>query len=321
MKKIITLTVNPAIDKSSTVVGIKPNSKLRCSNPIYEAGGGGLNVSRVIKELGGSSLCMYLAGGPKGNQLQEIMIDLDIRQQVIPIAGNVRENFSVTDSSNGQQYRFGMPGPVVNQSEWKNTLVQLESVLSEGDLLVASGSLSPGMPIDFFAQVSKIAQVKNAKYILDSSGEALLKGAQAGVFLLKPNLGELSALCGVSTISFTKLESLAKNFLEENPCEVMVVSLGAQGAIMVTLDSVEHIPAPIVYQKSTIGAGDSMVVGMVLALAKGKSPTEMVQYGVACGTAATMTAGTQLCKKKDVEELNKWIMKNSESTRKIRINA
>lgn len=321
MKKIITLTVNPAIDKSTTVAGIKPNSKLRCTDPIYEVGGGGINVSRVINELGGTSLCMYMAGGATGNQLQDILVDLDVLQQVIPISGSVRENLSVTDTTNNQQYRFGMPGPMVNESEWKNTLGQLEAMLSEGDLLVASGSLCPGMPIDFFAQVSKIAQREKAKYILDTSGEALLKGAQAGTFLLKPNLGELATLCGVSTISFAELEPLAKSFLTKNPCKVLVVSLGAQGAILITKDTVTHIAAPIVFQKSTIGAGDSMVAGMVLALAQGKSLQEMVTYGVACGTAATMTLGTQLCKKKDVEELNKWIVTNSESTKKIKINA
>jgi len=321
MKKIITLTVNPAIDKSTNVAGIKSNSKLRCACPVYEAGGGGINVSRVINELGGTSLCMYMAGGPTGSHLRDMLVDLDILQQVIHIEGWVRENLSVTDTTNNQQYRFGMPGPMVNESEWKNTLDQLDNVLSEGDVLVASGSLCPGMPIDFFAQVSRITQKKKAKYILDTSGEALLKGAQAGVYLLKPNLGELATLCGIETISFSEMESIAKTFLENNPCEVLLVSLGAQGAMLTTKDSVEYIAAPIVYQKSTIGAGDSMVAGMVFALAQGKSLPEMAKYGVSCGTAATMTSGTQLCKMKDVEELNKWIIANSETSHKIKINA
>lgn len=321
MKKIITLTVNPAIDKSTTVVGIKPNSKLRCANPVYEAGGGGINVSRVLNELGGISLCMYMAGGSTGAHLRNMLVDLDILQQVIPTEGWVRENLSVTDTVNNQQYRFGMPGPMVNQSEWKNTLEQLETVLSEGDFLVASGSLCPGMPIDFFAQVSKISKKKKAKFILDTSGDALLKGAQAGAYLLKPNLGELATLCGIKTISFLDLESVAKTFLKNNPCEVLVVSMGAQGAIMITNENVEYIAAPIVYQKSTIGAGDSMVAGMVYTLAKGKSLSEMAKYGVACGTAATMTEGTQLCKKKDAEELYQWIETNSLTSEKSKINA
>ena len=321
MKKIITLTVNPTIDKSTTVSGIKPNSKLRCTKPVYEAGGGGINVSRVLHKLGGNSLCMYMAGGATGKHLQDMLVDLELLQQVIPIAGRVRENLSVTDTINNQQYRFGMPGPKISEREWKNTLGQLDSVLSAGDVLVASGSLCPGMPIDFYAQVSKIAQNKKVKVILDTSGDALLKGAQAGVYLLKPNLGELAKLCGVKTISFLELESVAKTFLKNNPCEVLVVSIGAQGAIMITNEIVEYIAAPIVFQKSTIGAGDSMVAGMVYSLAKGKSLSEMAKYGVACGTAATMTPGTQLCEKKDADELFQWITNNSKSAQKIKINA
>ncbi|TLP77282.1 1-phosphofructokinase family hexose kinase [Maribacter sp. ACAM166] len=320
MNKIITLTVNPAIDKSTTVAGIKPSSKLRCTDPIYEPGGGGINVSWVIKELGGTSICMHMAGGPTGTHLQNQLVELGILQQVIPISGWVRENLAVTDTKNNEQYRFGMPGPIVNENEWKNTLRQLESVVSENDFLVASGSLSPGMPVDFFAQVSKIAKKNKVKYILDTSGEALLHGTKAGVYLLKPNLRELAKLCGMETISFMELETVAKEFLNYNPCEVLVISLGPQGAMLVTKNIVEYITAPIVFQKSTIGAGDSMVAGMVFALAKEKSLSNMVKYGVACGTAATMTEGTQLCKKKDVDQLNKWILDNSETSKKLKIN-
>ncbi len=321
MKKIITLTVNPAIDKSTTVSGIKSNSKLRCATPVYEAGGGGINVSRVLSILGVDSLCIYMAGGPTGKQLQELLEDLEIQQQVIPIAGRVRENLSVTDTVKNQQYRFGMPGPKISEPAWENTLGQLDSVLSEGDFLVASGSLSPGMPIDFYAQISKIAQNKKVKVILDTSGDALLKGAKAGAYLLKPNLGELAKLCSLKTISFLELESVDKSFLKNNPCEVLVISMGAQGAMMVTTTSLEYIAAPVVHQKSTIGAGDSMVAGIVYALAQGKSLSEMGKYGVACGTAATMTPGTQLCEKKDADELFQWITNNSKSGQKIKMNA
>ena len=311
MNKIITLTVNPAIDKSTTVQGIRPNSKLRCNTPVFEPGGGGINVSRVIQELGGTSLCMYLAGGPTGTHLQNQLTDLNIVQQVIPIDGWVRENLAVTDTMNNEQYRFGMPGPIVQESEWKNTLVQLDAILSENDFLVASGSLSPGMPADFFAQVSKIVKKNKAKYILDTSGDALIKGANEGVYLLKPNLSELATLCGLNEISYVEFEIVAKNFIKNNPCKILVISMGPKGAMIVADNKIDYIKAPIVFQKSTIGAGDSMVAGMVLALAQGKSIHEMASFGVACGTAATMTEGTQLCKAKDVKELNIWILENS----------
>tara|TARA_R110002033_G_scaffold166331_1_gene204882 strand:+ start:111291 stop:112256 length:966 start_codon:yes stop_codon:yes gene_type:complete len=321
MKKIVTLTVNPAIDKSTTVAGIKPNSKLRCASPIFEAGGGGINISKVIHELNETSICMYLAGGPTGTFLNKLLEAANIQQNIVPIAGWTRENLAVTDTTNNQQYRFGMPGPDVSEEECKKTLEHLDTILGEGDYLVASGSLSPNMPVDFYAKAATIAKKKHAKFILDSSGEALVQGAKAGVFLLKPNLGELSRLCGVDSISFSELETLSQNFLKNNPCEVMVVSLGPQGALMITKDTVEYIAAPIVLQKSTIGAGDSMVAGMLVGLAQGKSLSEMAKYGVACGTAATMTSGSQLCRKKDVDELYKWITENSKKSTKIKINA
>ncbi len=323
MNKIITLTVNPAIDKSTTVAGIRPDRKLRCDVPIYEAGGGGINVSKVFNELGGKSLSMYLAGGPPGKHLRDLLVELDILQQIIPIQGWVRQNLAVTDTVNNQQFRFGMPGPIVAETEWKDALNKLEAILLEGDLLVASGSLCPGMPIDFYGKVSTIAKKKKVRFILDTSGEALVHGAKAGVYLLKPNLGELATLSGLKTISFQDLEKVARTFLKDNPCEVMVVSLGAQGALLLQKNSEEvtYISAPIVPKKSTIGAGDSMVAGMAFALAEGKSITDMAKFGVACGTAATMTEGTQLCKEKDVNELYKWIVSNSIDSHKIKINA
>jgi 6-phosphofructokinase 2 len=320
MKKIITLTVNPAIDKSTSVAGIRPHSKLRCEPPVFEAGGGGINISRVIKELGGNSLCMYLSGGATGEHLKNMLDQADIMQQIVPISGWTRENLAVTDSTTELQYRFGMPGPEVKESEWKQCLDHLESLLVAGDFLVASGSLSPGMPDHFFAEVATLAKHKKAKFILDTSEKALIKGAAAGVYLLKPNLGELSGLCGVKSISSMNLLPLAKKFLDKNTCEILVVSLGSRGALLLTKDHTEYILAPTVHAKSTIGAGDSMLAGMVKGLAEGKSLGEMAKYGVACGTATAMSEGTQLCKKKEVDELYEWIVENAKKPHKIELD-
>ena len=321
MRKVVTLTVNPAIDKSTFIEGIKPFNKLRCAKPMYEPGGGGINVSKVLKALGGTSICVYMAGGPTGTHLREMLADMEIVQQLIPISGRVRENLTVTDGLNKQTYRFGMPGPNVMENEWRSTLEHLEAILLEGDILVASGSISNGMPADFYAQVAKIAQKRKARFILDTHGEALVKGAEAGVYLLKPNLGELATLCGVPTISFAELGSMATTYLKNNPCEVMMVSLGAQGAVLATKDRVVNISAPIVYRKNHNGAGDSMVAGMVFAMLEGKSLLEMAQFGVACGTAAIMTEGSQPCRVRDVDELYQWIRANAQNSGKIKINA
>ena len=311
MKKIITLTMNPVLDKDTTVAGIKPNTKLRCASPTYYAGGGGINVSRAIKKLGGESLCMYMAGGPTGSHLQELVSKESIGQEVISIEGWTRDNLSVTDTITNLQYRFGVPGPNVKEKEWQQVLTLLEEHVQKEDYLVASGKLPPGVPADFYVKVSEITDKKDAKLVLDTSGVALLPSMKAKIYMMKPNLGELSILCGVDFISAIELESLAKKFLEQNNCEVLVVSMGAKGALLATENVIEHILAPTVLQKSTIGAGDSMVAGMVLSLLKGKSLSEMVKYGVACGTAATIHPGTQLCKKEDADTLYEWINANS----------
>jgi 6-phosphofructokinase 2 len=310
MNKIVTLTVNPAIDKSTSIASLQPNSKLRCAAPQYEAGGGGINVSRVIKILEGNSTAVYLAGGPTGEHLEKLLNDKKILQDVVPMNEWTRENLSVTDNSTNLQYRFGMPGSEVSEKEWTKAIEQLEIHLPGKDFLVASGSLAPGIPDDFYVKVASIAKKHHIKLILDTSGEALQKVAKSDVFLLKPNIAELAEICGVKSISALELEILAKDFLKNHPCEILVVSLGPKGAMLFTEKETEHIVAPTVHQKSTIGAGDSMVAGMVLSLANKKSYLEMLAYGVACGTATTMSPGTQLCKKEDVDKLYKWLLLN-----------
>ncbi|SIS53307.1 6-phosphofructokinase 2 [Zobellia uliginosa] len=313
MAHIITLTVNPAIDKSTTVVGMSPNTKLRCAEPSYDAGGGGINVSRAIRKLGGTSLCSYFAGGPTGEFLKKLLTEQNIEQSVIPIEGWTRENLAVTDTTTNQQYRFGMPGPPVKEVEWKSALTQLEQQLHKGDYLVASGKLPPHVPENFYLKVGRMAEKKEARFILDTSGEALMEAAKSKVYMLKPNLAELGALCGVASITDLDLKPLAQQFLERHDCEILVVSLGPKGALLATKNTMEQIPAPVVHQKSTIGAGDSMVAGMVMSLIWDKPLSDMVRYGVACGTAATMHPGTQLCHKEDADRLYDWI-KEQKST-------
>lgn len=307
MHKIITLTVNPAIDKNSIVLQLKPDNKLRCAAPEYEAGGGGINVSRAIKELGGSSLCLYFAGGYSGDHLQDLIAEENISQKRVNTKEWTRENLTVVDESNGKQYRFVMPGTKVSETECAEILSVLENELSEGDYLVASGSLPDGLPTDFYAKVTQRANAKKARVILDTSGEALMQGAKAGVFMLKPNLNELSFLCGEPYLTGMQVQLKAREFLAANDCQSLVVSMGPKGALLITPEIVEHVPAPPVLMKNTVGAGDSMVAGMTLALTRGMSMREVIRYGVACGTAATMTEGADLIRKSDVKHLFEWI--------------
>ena len=305
--KIITLTVNPALDKSTSVAGLVAHKKLRCTDPVYEAGGGGINISKVLQSLGQTSHCLFLGGGAAAAQLKELLEAAGIDHKMLPIAGRTRENLAVLDTATQLQYRFGMPGPKVTDGECSAVLDILAKLLEAGTYLVASGSLSPGMPLDFFRQVGKLAREKGSFFFLDTSGIALKEGVREGVYLLKPNLGELATLCGLESISAEALVPTGRTFLRDHPCDILVVSLGAKGALLLTDTIAELIPAPVVAQQSTIGAGDSMVAGMVHGLSKGMSVRDMARFGVACGTAATMTPGSQLCRPEDAEQLFAWL--------------
>ena len=304
MPSIITVTINPCIDKSSSIEKIIPEKKLRCAVPKYEPGGGGINVSRAIKKLGGHSIPVLAAGGHSGKFLINLIEDEKLQPLVIHIKENTRENFIVYEESTNNQYRFGMPGPLLSESEWQACIDVIES-LENVDYLVASGSLPRGVPTDFFARVVKVAKQKNMKCILDTSGEAVSHALNEGVYLWKPNLGELSTFSGYAELTIDTAVEAAREIIAQKKVEVIVLSMGAAGAMLITENIAQRIVAPVVKRKSTVGAGDSMVAGIVYSLSDGSGLIEAVKFGVMCGTAATMNHGTELCKKEDVEKLYK----------------
>ena len=312
MANIITVTFNPAIDKLSTVPVLIPEKKLKCSAPVFEAGGGGVNVARAIRKLGGRAVALYLAGGHTGKLFTRMLQDEHVDSIVTETLGYTRENLIVLETASNQQYRFGMPGPEITEPEWQDCLKNIHHMPGV-EWIVASGSLPPGVPSDIFARIARIAQEKNARLIVDTSGEALKQAVQEGVYLIKPNLGELSSLSGKNELGLESVEDLAMEMIARGKCEVVVVSMGPTGAMLVTKDLVKQIIPPPVKIKSTVGAGDCMVAGIVLQLSANKSLTKAVQYGVACGTAATMNPGTQLCNKEDVELLYRMIQEKSVS--------
>ncbi|MEP7165704.1 MAG: 1-phosphofructokinase family hexose kinase [Ferruginibacter sp.] len=302
MPGIITVTVNPCIDISAKVPVLIPERKLHCSAMKKEPGGGGINVSRVLKRLGNNSTAVYLAGGYTGEYFSKMLHAEKVNTLVIETVNHTRENFVVAEGSTNLQYRFGMPGPFIEEKEWKQCLDQLSSLQDIG-YIVASGSLAEGVPEDFFARVARIAKQKNAKMILDTSGIALAAALKETIYMIKPNLGELSFISGIKQLDKDSAIGAARSIITKKQCEVVVVSMGANGALLITGTIAEHIMAPDVKIKSTVGAGDSMVAGIVFALSNNKTYKEALQYGVACGTAATMNEGTSLCNVDDVDYL------------------
>ncbi len=302
MAKIITLTLNPAIDKTTYTAKVVPEKKLSCTHPVYHPGGGGINVSRALAHLGCHSTPVYLAGGNTGIHFQQLLAQEFIGSIAIPIEGNTRTNLTVVEETSGLQFRFGMVSPPIKESEWQFCLQILEQQI-DFDYIIASGSIPPEVPMDFFGRVASIAKAKNARLIIDTSGEALEHAIKVGVFLIKPNLTELSALYGKEELTFDKTKEAAQSIIAGGACNAMVISLGPNGALLVTEDEYIHIPSPHVNVKSTVGAGDSMVAGIVYGLSKNWNWKDTLSYGVACGAAATLNEGTQLCKKEDVERL------------------
>lgn len=303
MNTILTLTLNAALDKTTTVERLQPESKLRCEMPKYEPGGGGINVSRVLKRLGVDASAIFAEGGTAGDTIEQLLRKELVPCIPIPISGATRENLTVFVKSTQRQYRFVMPGATLSELEWRSFLHYFEKAEPSPAFVVASGSLPEGVPADFYSQLANILRAKGSKLVLDSSGEPLQKALETGVFLIKPNLKELSTLLGKEALNHDEQEQTAMQLVESGKCEKVVVSLGARGAMLASKKGIEYATPPTVQVKSTVGAGDSMVAGIVWALLQGWDDLRTLRYGVACGTATTMNTGTELCHHQTVEEI------------------
>ena len=300
MAKIITITFNPCIDKSTSVLSIAPDKKLRCANPRFEPGGGGINVARAIKKLGGSAVAIYPSGGYPGKFLNELLHKEGIPAHAIETRSHTRENLVVLDETTNLQYRFGMPGPVILEEEWRHCMKVVEK--QDAEYIVVSGSMPRGVPPELIARMAHMAKLQNRKLVVDTPGFPLKYALEEGVFMIKPNISELGFLAGME-VSVETAAQMAKEIVAKKQSKIVVVSLGAAGALLVTEHLEEQFLPPQVKKQSTVGAGDSMVAGIVYRLSKGWPIRDAVQYGVACGSAATMNPGTELCHVEDVDQL------------------
>lgn len=303
MKTVITLTMNPVIDKSTSIEQVIADRKLYCKTPHYEPGGGGINVSRVIRKLGGESMALFPCGGATGEYFLELLGAEKLDCLPIPVQGRTRENFAVVEESSGRQFRFGLPGPHLEEEEWRRCLRVLETNEKKPDYIVASGSLPPGVPDDFYAQIAGIGKKLGARVIIDTTGEPLRQALQEGVYLVKPNIRELGELMGRELPDEAAQKEIVMELIKSGKTAVVALSLGAGGVLLASDEGWERLPTPVVPIKSKIGAGDSMVGGIVLSLARDKPLRDSIRYGVAAGAAAVMTPGSELCRREDVERL------------------
>ncbi|NIX77541.1 1-phosphofructokinase family hexose kinase [Microvirga sp. c23x22] len=294
--------MNPALDIATSTEVVIPTEKMRCGSPRYDPGGGGINVARVVKTLGGAAFAVFPAGGPSGQSLEGLLARQGVPHIRIPVEGVTRESFTVDEQRSGQQYRFVLPGPSLIETEQRTCLENLAGYLAGARFLVASGSLPPGVRADFFQDVADLAAGQGVRFILDTSGEAL-RLTRRGVYLLKPSVRELRECVGRELSSEAEQIQAARDLITEKRAEVVVVSLGAKGALLVTERRYERFAPIEVPIRSAVGAGDSMVAAIALGLVRGMELQQAVRFGMAAGAATLMTPGTELCRRDDVEKL------------------
>lgn len=302
MPRVVTLTLNPALDLATEVDRVEAGPKLRCGPVRREAGGGGLNVSRAITSLGGRTLALHTSGGPTGVMIEDDLAREGVAQRRLPVSGITRENLAVRERAGGGQFRFVMPGPALTDAEWR---AAIDATVEEADggYVVASGSLPPGAPDDVYVRLARALAPGGTRLLVDTSGPALREAVGGGVHLVKVNYREFDELGG-GVLSDDRREALAARIVSEGGAETVIVTLGPAGALVAHAGEVAHIAAPVVERPdSAVGAGDSFMGALAFGLAHGRPLHDACAMGVAAAAAAMLTPGTEPCRRAVVEEL------------------
>ncbi len=302
MPNIVTLTINPAVDISTSVTKMVPYTKMRCAEPQRDPGGGGINVARVLKRLGLEATAIYPAGGATGQTLATLVEREAVRSIVIPTAKDTREDITVFDETSKEQFRLVFPGAFLGEFEWQQCLDTVARLGPRAGFVIASGSLPPGVPADFYGRVVR-ASKGTAKVIVDTSGASLKPALEAGVYLIKPNLREFQELTGIGCADELALLEAGRRLIDRYRIEIIALSLGPGGALLLTRDIALRADGLAMDPVSVSGAGDSFLGAMVSRLADGDRLDSALRYGVAGGSAALLNPGTGLCLGADVRRL------------------
>jgi 6-phosphofructokinase 2 len=301
---ILTVTVNPALDVWASVPLVEPDHKLHCTDAELTPGGGGINVARAVRRLGGSAAALFPCGGSSGELLCDLLRHEGLSILTVPTFGITRESFSVKELDTGHQYRFVLPGPMLSDDELSACITEMVHHADPASFIVLSGSLPTGLTAERFAAVVAAARRRGARVVVDTSGPALATAAHEGTYLIKPSVNELSGHVGHRLTTIDEIAAAAVDLLNSGPNHAVLVSLAAAGALLVTADEPPTIiHAPAVQVVSAVGAGDSLVAGLLVALEDNQPLVEAARCGVAAGTAATIAAGHTLCHPDDVARL------------------
>jgi 6-phosphofructokinase 2 len=303
LTQIITVTPNPAIDISTSVGKIAPFTKLRCASPKRDPGGGGVNVARVVKRLGGEVAAIYPVGGATGGLLRRLMDREGVQSLAVSSVEETREDFTVFEETTNQQYRFVMPGAPLSEPEWQECLRQIASIKPRLDFVVASGSLPPGVPEDFYGRVARVAKEMGAKVVVDTSGASLKAALMEGVYLIKPNLREFQELTDIRTADEAALIDAGFSLIDRGFVKLIALSLGQEGAMLINRDGALRADGLSIKAASVVGAGDSFLGALTWSLSRNHDPQVALGYAMAAGSAALLAPGTDLCRVQDVERL------------------
>ena len=300
MLPILTVTLNPALDVTTSVDRLLPQQKLRCSEPRRDPGGGGINVSRAIAELGGRSRAFVAVGGSTGAQMQQLLAQSGFTSEFWWLEQETRFSMTVMEEETGLHYRFVMPGPTLPAGEDKRLLVRLGEMIAEAPgYVVGSGSLPPGLPDAFYADMVRLARRNGSKFIVDTHGPALRAAADARPYLVRLNHLEAQELLGGD--ADVAAHKLARALVRQGLAEIAIVTLGDKGAIVASHDEEFELAPPHVTVRSSVGAGDSFVAALTLGLAREWPLKEAARFAVAAAASAVTSEATELCKRPDVE--------------------
>jgi len=295
---ILTITVNPALDVTATVPHVVPTEKLRCSTPFYAAGGGGVNVSRAIEALGGTSRAFVALGGATGEHFRQLLAPHGFDKLIWPIEGETRLSLDLLASSTHQQYRFLLPGP--SQSAAGARALQLaarqEIARLPGAFVVISGTLLPGQRTDFVGRLAAEARRSGSRAILDVSGAALRAAVKVRPFLLRMNHLEAQELLDDPDEPTVLAHRAAQAIVAQGGAENVIVTAGDGGAVLAAGAEMFHFRPPRVEVNSAVGGGDSFTGALALGLARGLSLPEACRFGVAAAASAVTGSSTELCR-------------------------
>ncbi|HEX2991245.1 MAG TPA: 1-phosphofructokinase [Anaerolineales bacterium] len=303
---IYTVTLNPAVDRELTVPAMEFDSVLRATEARVDFGGKGFNVSRLLKGLGADSTAVGFLGGRAGELLQDGLQSLGIGTDFVRVPGETRTNISIVNQAHDHYLKVNEKGPRVSEEKQTELLEKIDSLAAPGDWWVLAGSLPPGISDDFYARIVSALYRHGANAILDTSGESLRLGCLEHPYLVKPNAEESQTLTGLPMESAGEIAAAAAE-IRRLGAQNVVISMGKAGALLNTAEETWLTHSPAIQEKNPIGAGDSMVGGLVWALTQGIGLKEALGWGVASGAATASLPGTEVGTRPLIEGLFKQV--------------